>query len=136
MKVRVKELAQEAKFIRFEENKIKKKQKISPNYTQWDYVNKCYTNYPDVYSADFRKLKTHRRHEVREAARAAQLAYAFLRQVPYSKVEQKRKPEKEYRFQRYIKPEIVRLANKFGYRYQKETYADEIEKWLNEGLTT
>lgn len=131
MKVRIKELAQEAKFIRFEENKIKSRQKIRSNgyYSingEWlgGYVEH------DGGSRDFLELNQHRKCEVREAARAAQLAYGFLREIPYSKIENKRKPEKEYRFKYYILPEIKRLAKKFGKLYGKENYDEEIEKWL------
>lgn len=125
MKVRIKELAQEAKFIRFEENKTKKqmvymyeKLEGKPNM---DYSYLCY---------DWYDLRSHRKVEVREAARAAQLAYGFLREIPYSEIESKRKPEKEYNFNQRIKPEIKRLAKKFGKLYGKENYDEEIEKWL------
>lgn len=130
MKVRIKELAHEAKYIRFEENKIKSKQKIAPLPTEYDWVNKCWKNPVDANSSDWRELHSHRTHEVREAARAAQLAYGFLRGIPYSQIEGKRKLEKEYRFQYYIKPEIKRLAKKFGRLGRDESYDEEIEKWL------
>ena len=48
----------------------------------------------------------------------------------FGKIENKRKLEKEYRFDNYIKPEIKRLAKKFGKLYGKENYDEEIEKWL------
>ena len=126
MKVRIKELAQEAKFIRKEESKIKslKGSKLWNDdsddgkmlrYYLWD---------------DFKQLNSHRKCEVREAARAAQLAYGFLRGVPYSVVEGKRKPEKEHRFTYYIKPEVKRLVKKFGKLWNNENYDAEIETWL------
>jgi len=130
MKVRMKELAQEAKFIRFKQNKIKSKQKIMPILTEYDHLNKCWKDVPDDLSGDWRELNSHRRVEVREAARAAQLAYGFLRGVPYSRIENKRKLEKEYRFDNCIKPEIKRLSKKFGKLGYKENYDEEIEKWL------
>jgi hypothetical protein len=130
MKVRIKELAQEAKFIRLEENKIKKekeylKQKFPDAIEGLHYSDLC---------SDFWKLKSHRKVNVGEAARAAQLAYGFLRGIPYSEIESKRKPEKEYRFKSDIVPEVKRLVNKFGnlYSYMKESYDDEVEKWLNQ----
>ena len=126
MRVRIKELAQEAKFIRFEQNKIKSKQKIVMGCWAWKKPRVT----PDELSQDWIDLNSHRRVEVREAARAAQLAYGFLREIPYSKIESKRKPEKEYRFNQYIKPEIKRLTKKFGKLYGKENYDEEIEKWL------
>ncbi len=128
MKVRIKELAQEAKFIRLEETKVKS-EKI---YLYKKLAGNADVKYMDLCS-DWFMLNSHRTHEVREAARAAQLAYSFLRSVPYSVVEGKRKPEKEWSFNYRIKPEIKRLANKFGcvYTSLKESYDDDIEKWLN-----
>jgi hypothetical protein len=127
MKVRIKELAQEAKFIRFEENKIKSNKLYIQNYDDLPPERKAFVN---QMACDHRELRSHRKVEVREAARAAQLAYGFLRDIPYSEIENKRKPEKEYRFNNYIKPEIKRLTKKFGKLYGKENYDEEIEKWL------
>lgn len=136
MKVRIKELAQEAKFIRLEENKIKSKQKIVMACYVW---NKPKIR-PDILSEDFMKLYIHRINNVREAARAAQLAYGFLRGIPYSKIESKRKPEKEYKFKYTILPEVKRLVFKFGNLYKfasvsklpDESYDEEVEKWINQ----
>lgn len=131
MKVRVKELAQEAKFIRKEETKVKSKKEYL--YEKFPTME---TSVGILYSElclDFEKLNFHRRHDVRDAARAAQLAYAFLRGVPYSVVENKRKPEKEADFNSNIKPEVKRLVKKFGnlYSYNNESYDIEVDKWLN-----
>lgn len=127
MKVRIKELAQEAKFIRFEENKIKSNKLYIQNYSDLPSDKKEFVN---QMAYDCRSLESHRKVEVREAARAAQLAYGFLRDVPYSEIESKRKQEKEYHFNYRVKPEIKRLAKKFGKLYGKENYDEEIEKWL------
>lgn len=123
----MKELAQEAKFIRHEENKIKSKQKIAPLS---NFVNGAWTEGPDPKSWEWRKLHSHRTHEVREAARAAQLAYGFLRGIPYSKIESKRKQEKKYRFKYDILPEVKRLAKKFGELPRDQNYDEEIENWI------
>jgi hypothetical protein len=104
----VKELAKEATFIRHEENKIRKKQKITD----------------DPRSLEFWKLRSHRTNEVRNAARAAQLAYAFLREVPYRKVEAKNLTPDYLMFR--IKDEVKRLVAKFGSPGQK----DEVDKWF------
>jgi hypothetical protein len=134
MKVRIKELAQEAKFIRLEETRVKVRKvfiKGKFGISSPTYGELC---------SDFWKLNSHRKCEVREAARAAQLAYAFLRGIPYSKIENKRKPEKEYRFKYYILPEVKRLVFKFGNLYKfppgfkspSESYDEEVEKWINQ----
>jgi len=92
----VKELGKEATFIRHEENKIRKKQKIVPY---------------DTRSYEFWKLRSHRTNEVRNAARAAQLAYAFLREVPYRKVEPACHTPDYLMFR--IKDEVKRLVKYF-----------------------
>ena len=127
LRVRIKELAQEARFIRLEESRIKNNQKVAP----WEYVyedEKWFYKAPDKGSLDYWKLRTHRIESVRQAARAAQLAYAFLRGIPYRMVEQKRKEEKEWVFSTRILKELKRLVDKFG----GCKCSDEVEGWLNE----
>jgi hypothetical protein len=131
MKVRIKELAQESKFIRKEENKVKSKKEYL-----YEKFPKMETSVGVLYGDlcnDQAKLASHRKYEVRNAARAAQLAYAFLRGIPYLTVEGKRKQEKEYLFNANIKPEIKRLVKKFGnlYTYNSENYDAEVDKWLD-----
>ena len=131
LRVRVKELAQEAKFIRHEENKIKSRQKIIPLQLWSRDENGNSVSPYDKGTLDWRSLNSHRRGDVREAARAAQLAYGFLRGIPYKNIEGKRKLEKEFRFKHYIIPEIKRLATKFGRLGYKQNYDQEVENWLN-----
>lgn len=108
MRVRVKELGKEATFIRHEENKIRGKQKITD----------------DPLSQEFWKLRLHRTNEVRNAARAAQLAYAFLNGTPYRKVEAKCLTPDYLMFR--IKDEVKRLVAKFG----SPEYKSEVDKWF------
>lgn len=67
LKINIKSLAAEGKFIRNEENQIKEK-----------FTGDC-----DA----FRTLSGHRKGPVRQEARAAQLLYAFLRGREYKQVE-------------------------------------------------
>lgn len=106
----MKELAQEATFIRHEENKIKSKRKIT-----W-----C--------DGEFWDLRKHRIYDVRNAARAAQLAYGFLRGVPYRKIEPKTNFILPY-YWNVIEKEIKRLAKKFG---NNVNFDEEIDAWLKE----
>ena len=133
MRVRVKELAQEAKYIRLEETKIKSKQKI---YSR-SWSDECrkvelpcevkeWNN-----SMDFRKLQAHRTVSVRNAARAAQLAYGFLRGVPYKVIEPKTYTD-AYKMGQ-IKKEVKRLATKFGGLSYGKNYDEEVESWFNMG---
>jgi hypothetical protein len=129
LRVRVKELAQEAKYIRLEETRIKSKQKIMPCPTDYDWVNKCWKDIPDKNSSEWRQLNSHRRVEVRGAARAAQLAYGFLRDVPYKVIEPKTHTSVYWMNQ--IKKEVKRLATKFGGLEYGKTFDEEVEQWFN-----
>ena len=80
----------------------------------------------DPKSLEFWKLRDHRKDEVRHYARAAQLAYAFLRGVPYSAVEPTRKPENEYTFRNTVLKHVKRMVDKFGLK----GYSNDIEDWL------
>ena len=67
LRVNIKSLASEARYIRKESNRVKRKSGGN--------------------DPDFRSLDSHRRWNVRNESRAAQLLYAFLRRVPYRHVE-------------------------------------------------
>ncbi len=112
MRVKVKELAQEARFIRLEENREAVKNKGLKD------------------TRDFHELNWHRRYHVRPAARAAQLAYAFLRDVPYKVVEPKTYSS-EWEMAN-IKKEVKRLATKFGRLPYGKNYDEEVDKWFNQ----
>lgn len=131
LRVRIKELAQEARYIRFEENKIKSKHKIQMTF--YGYVDGQYIRRDnDDKSKEFLKLRTHRTQNVRQAARAAQLAYGFLRDVPYRKIESTTKPPVGYweeKTWKEITNEIKRLATKFS-KDGKTNFDEEIENWL------
>lgn len=101
LRVRVKELAQEARFIRHEEIKAKPKNR-----------------------EEFWLLRNHRVVEVRNAARAAQLAYGFLSGIPYRKIEAKTYTSSWEMHK--IKKEAKRLATKFG----NKNYDDEVDIWF------
>lgn len=113
LRVRIKELAQEAKFIRHEENKLK------PQYRMTEFKDFD----PDKWG-EFMKLQEHRRTDVRNAARAAQLAYAFLRGKPYKLMEPKTYSSEWLMFS--IRKEVKRLVAKFG----KPEYSDEVDNWF------
>ena len=97
----MKELAQEARFIRFEEHKARSRNR-----------------------EDFWKLRLHRTNEVRDASRAALLAYAFLRGKPLKSVEQKtHDPDWKTKA---IQKEVRRLAAKFG----GKNFNLEVDEWF------
>lgn len=126
MRVRVKELAQEAKYIRLEETKIKNNKLYNSDYNELSPERKKIVN--RLYD-DRGKLRSHRTVEVRNAARAAQLAYGFLRGVPYKVIEPKTHTDK-YKMDQ-IKKEVKRLATKFGGLSYGKNYDLEVEEWFN-----
>jgi ubiquitin len=81
-------------------------------------------------SKDFFELNAHRRFHVRPAARAAQLAYGFLKGIPYKKIESKTYTT-AFDMQ-YIKKEVKRLATKFGRLPYGKNYDEEVERWFQE----
>lgn len=65
-------------------------------------------------TADYRKLhnlQSHRRWEVRNAARATHLALGYLKGVSYKAMEQKTCERKR---DLYIVPDVVRMIRKYG----------------------
>lgn len=79
------------------------------------------------------KLRSHRKHVVRPAARAAQLAYGFLRGKPYRKIEPNFKiptgPWEKSLWKTDCVDEVVRLANKFG--PPNSNFKEEVERWFD-----
>lgn len=74
----------------------------------------------------YESLHNHRKWNVRNEARATELARAYIFGKPYKAVESKRKKENEYKFLVYIVPRIVAMVNKYG----KDTVDnDKIRSW-------
>jgi hypothetical protein len=102
LKIKAKHLALEPAIIRKEEQKVLK-------HIRSGYCNDAVAGYNKYVS-----LRNHRVWNVRNEARATNLARAYLAGKHYETVEQKRKPENEYKFQRYIVPRIAAMAMKYG----------------------
>jgi hypothetical protein len=90
LKVKIKSLAEEAKIIRAEEEKI-----VAGNSIFWIRTRTA--------------LRHHRINEVRKEARAALLAYAMIRGVPYHLVERPKSRELDIKA-------VQRIVDKFGTR--------------------
>lgn len=73
---------------------------------------------------EFWKLRDHRVNDVRNASRAAQLTYAFLRGKPYKSVEAKT-TDPEWKILS-IQKEVRRMAAKFG----GKNYNLEVDEWF------
>lgn len=109
LRVKIKSLASEAKIIRHEEQKVKS-WKREPGHDP-----------EPVYFG----LHQHRTIEVRREARTAGLAYGFLRETPYRKME----------FKCYTKPNWSRvkdLVSKYGcYTHNEIKFLeDRIKEWF------
>lgn len=118
LKIKSKHLGEEAKIIRFEENKLLRQIKYLHDHQRDALATEKYLKW---YS-----LNTHRRQDVRVENRATFLARAFLAKKPYEFVEQKRSPEMEYDFQFRVIPRIVAMVNKYG---KTPATVDELKKW-------
>lgn len=76
----------------------------------------------------YESLHNHRKWNVRNEARATELARAYIFGKPYKAVESKRKPENELKFKCYIVPRIVAMVNKYS---SKSVDASLIDKWAS-----
>ena len=116
VKIKIVSLAAEAQLIRNEERKIYKRFRNNPKRTEGSVP-------PDTFFG----LRAHRHWDVRNEARAAQLAYAFLRGVPFAKVETLRKGENTRSIPYNIYVRTKAIAEKYGNK--KDVKAD-LDAWL------
>ena len=108
LRVKIKSLAEEARIIRKEERKA------------LDHSDR----------ATYEGLRKHRTQDVRGEARAAQLAYAFVRGRPYAKIETRPDPL-PWNF-RFVLLRVAVIANK----YSKLTVTkNDIERWMGLPVT-
>jgi len=106
LKIKSKHLSEEARIIRFEENKIKchsRNVRSRQGHATADEILQT-----------FHSLNNHRRWDVRNENRATFLARAYIAGIPYNQVEQKRKEENEYTFQWHILPRVASMVAKYG----------------------
>lgn len=106
LKIKAKHLALEPSIIRKEEKKLLKQIK-------W-WKAQLPNDEDKIYSLHSKRvsLSNHRKWDVRNEARATQLARAFLKQVPYRTVEQKSRHD--YNFRVYILPRVFAMVAKYG----------------------
>ena len=117
LKIKAKHLALEPGIIRKEENKLRKQMKYNRDnaVTYWDLERKRDS------------LCNHRRWNVRNEARATELARAYLAGKPYNHVEKKR--NEDVMFQMYIVPRIVAMVTKYGKGEQRKIDRTHIKEW-------
>ena len=114
LKIKSKHLSEEARIIRFEEHKLLKQWRY--DITQYAEAghNDTLRPYSSKAFLSYKSLRDHRVCDVREENRATYLARAYIAGIPYSSVEQTRKPEKEYRFQYHIINRVASMVSKYG----------------------
>ena len=106
LKIKSKHLSEEARIIRFEENKIKRHSR--------NVRSRQGQATADEILQTFHSLNNHRRWDLRNENRATFLARAYIAGIPYNQVEQKRKEENEYTFQTRILPRVASMVSKYG----------------------
>jgi hypothetical protein len=134
LKVKIKSLATEATIIRKEEHSAK---------AQYRYLKDkqgLEKQYDEAVST-FWGLRSHRTIDVRNEARAAQLAYAFVRGKPFKFVEANtnigywsdhHKVGVIYEDMKWLLERVSRLATKYG---GKEFSKNDIEAWMLADVT-
>lgn len=116
LKVKSKHLSEEARIIRFEERKHLKQYRWAKDQYRATGNNDIYPCWDDKAFKTYCSLNHHRKVDVRNENRATFLARAYLAGVPYTSVEQKRKPENEPYFQILILPRVWTMVVKYGKR--------------------
>ena len=114
LKVKSKHLSEEARIIRFEERKLFKQYHWAKAKYHATGNNDMYPRWDDKAFMAYLSLNQHRKCDVRNENRATFLARAYIAGVPYSSVEQKRKPEKEKHFQIFILPRVWAMVVKYA----------------------
>ena len=105
LKIKAKHLATEPGIIRHEERKLQGRDKYD--------------------------LQQHRKINVRNEARATQLAIAYLKGIPCAKLE-KRNPRKIHVFQNLILTRVLTMVRKYGSR---TTSWQDVVRWSNKLMT-
>jgi hypothetical protein len=121
LKIKNKHLSEEARIIRFEENKIKK-------HARNVRERQGHQTADDIMKT-FHSLRHHRRWDVRNENRATFIARAFIEGKSYKQVETKRKPENEYTFIAFVLPRVLTMVNKYG---NVQITKEELLKWCNQ----
>lgn len=125
LKIKAKHLALEPAIIKKEERKLLK------------FANSMYKDDPQFklkQSAGWKaaSLHSHRIMKVRIEVRGTQLARAFLAGKPYSSVEHKRKPEREYEFECAVKraKSIAKNYGPLAYKNDEALCSANFDEWL------
>lgn len=120
LKIKSKHLSLEAKVIRFEEQKLKKRIRHNREGNALDLVRQL------------NSIAEHRKYVVGRENRATFLARAFIAGTPYNKVEVKRREDKHYEFNVLVLPRVYEMVKKYApYSMRKDLTLDTIKDWAN-----
>lgn len=112
LKIKIKSLAVEAQIIRFEERKVKAQRTWARAHQQPE----------TALEAEFQGLQLHRKYDVRSEARLSQIAYAFVRRIPYARIEPAgSKP--------FDKKRVAAMVTKYGLTPAKEA-EERLAEWI------
>lgn len=119
LKIKAKSLAEEARMIRKEEQKLKQipfyKRKIMTKYN-WGWLTE------DPVTG----LAEHRKWDVRNEARATHIARTYIAGHEYRRAEKKCN---DFWFREvYILPRVVKLIEKYG---EKKITREEVKRWID-----
>jgi len=113
LKIKIKSLAEEARIIRFHENKL-----VTPD--------PAYSNVHPVEIDSARGyLRDHRVRVVRKESRSANIAYGYLRGKAYKQLESSCKEEPDI-------ARVVTIINTFRYWSRKKPTVESIKEWMEQ----
>jgi hypothetical protein len=122
LKIKSKHLGEEARIIRFEEQKLKRYIAYTRRIEKEDIVA----------VSQLTSITFHRKWDVRNENRATFLARAYLAGKPYSYAETKRRKDKEPVFQGNILPRVLAMVVKYGpvsKRWRNQVTMEELREW-------
>ena len=128
LKIKSKHLSEEAKIIRFEERKLLKQYQWSLDEYHKAGHNDMYPRWNDKAFMSFCSLYVHRKWDVRNENRATYLARAYIAGIPYKSVEQKRNPDNEHRFQKFVLPRVFAMVVKYSPRVDGDWEWDKVKQ--------
>lgn len=128
LKIKSKHLGEEARIIRFEERKQLKQYQWGLNNWAAAGHNGMYPRWHDAAFKTYCSLNIHRKWDVRNENRATFLARTYIAGKTYKSVEQKRKPENEFKFQTYILPRVQAMVVKYGVRQDGDWEWDKVKQ--------
>jgi len=119
LKIKSKHLGEEARIIRFEENKLKKRALSAKTEDK-----------KNEYISSLSNIQYHRKWDVRNENRATFLARAYIAGKPYKYAEPKRKDD--IRFVINILPRVLAMVQKYGSYDMRKTTMDQLKNWSNQ----